>query len=81
MAAKVAARRINHRKQRVSGRKKINVSTHVHLCGMPEEDVIRTYNLPSHVLKLNLRAGVVIRSPAPDYHRLRLFATLRYFVD
>ncbi len=50
MAEIIVARRWHRREQRVCGRRERNFSTRINLFGMPEEHIIQTYHLPSHVI-------------------------------
>ncbi len=50
MAAIITARRRHRREQRALGRRERIFSTHINLFGMPEQHIIRTYHLPSHVI-------------------------------
>ncbi len=50
MAAIIVARRRHRREQRACGRRERIFSTSINLFSMPEEHIIRTYRLPSHVI-------------------------------
>lgn len=53
MAAIVVARRRHRRNQRLHGRRERIFSTRINLFGMPEQQIIQKFRLPSHVI-LNL---------------------------